>query len=467
MHFTVVWVNTSMLYNPINFKSFIENVSNAPLYKSVESKRRFEVVSLSGYNSQQLQKKTNSKDALVFYKDQQLLKNTGKNVVTMTMRCIYSLGDLEGNVFVRFFEPHKGKGQKKTSGNHSRVTCEFSFANNDKPGALVKTDEHISKYFDYVTKHVNNVLGQTSKTKQQTEAIFTSEMSLVSPKDGYVLNTKTIQYQKIQQIFKKIDEIVSKNGYEYDKVTNQKDGKKLAGKYFKPILKNGVANETKTRPTIAVFNTMRVQASGKYTMAQLRPIFKMFADAFKEASKDIDLSTSELKPPDLRVRTVSHCRKNTPEIKNGVCTGGRIPKVSKGNVCCYNESLFPGKAKKYVQDFVRLNIPIPKVYEKYKDSMWKVEKYKDEKKNAIRIAIKKGDEVVYKPWVCEKQKADEIKRVGKELLKLDMKGKKVDLCKRIETALNPIKPLPKKEKKARPPIYKNPALLKKGIRMRY
>ena len=473
MHYTVSWVNTSTLCRPISFKSFIERVSDAPLYKKVQNKERFEITSIEGFGTQHLQKKNNEKDALVFYKDDQIFKNIDRKVVTMIMKGRYSLGDLEGNVHIRIFEPAKPKKGRKGSGNHSVISCRFSFKNNDKVGALVKTDEQINKYIDYVSKHLNNVLGQTPALKHRIDAMFVTEMSLLSPKDGKVLGELALPYQKLQRLFKKIDEIVSKKGYSYDKVTNQKNGKKLSGKFFKPVLQNGTINDSKSRPTINVFNTMRVQATGKYTLSQLRTILKTFVDAFEDASTDIIFPTL-LVSPKLRATTITHCRKNTPEMKaDGTCTGGRIPKVSKGNVCCYNETLFPGKAKKYVQEFIRLNKTLPKIYEKYKDAMWKVEKYKDEKtkKNTLRVALKKGDDIIYKPWVCDKHNVDDIKRVGKELLKLDMKGKKVDLCKRIDEKLNPkmIQNKPKIEKVLKPkaPIYKNPLLLKKGMRMRF
>lgn len=475
MHYTVNWVNTSMVYTPITFKSFIERVSDVPLFKDIQSKKRFEITSIEGFGTQHLQKKNNEKDALVFYKDNKIFKHTDRKVVTMIISGRYSLGDIEGNVHIRLFEPAKPKKGKKVSGNHSAVSCKFSFKNNDKAGALIKTDNQIKKCFDYVTYNLNDVLGQTPKSKHSISCMFVTEMSLVSPNDGKVLGEKAIPYQKIQQLFKKMDEIVSSKGYSYDKVTNQKDGKKLSGKFFKPILANGTNNSSKTRPTMNVFNTMNVQATGKFTLEQLRRILKMFIDAFKEASTDM-VFPSTLVPQKIRATSITHCRKNTPEMKtNGTCAGGRIPKVSKGNVCCYNETLYPGKARQYVQEFTRLNIPLPKVYEKYKDATWKIEKYKNEKtkKNAIRVATKKGDDVIYKPWICEKQSVYDIRRVGKEILKLDMKGKKIDLCKRIEEELNPRvilkKPNAPMEKVYKPkaPIYKNPQLLKKGIRMRY
>lgn len=475
MHYRVNWINTTMIYTPINFKSFIERVSDVPLFKNVDKdgKKRFEITSIEGYGTQHLQKKNNEKDALVFYKDNKVFKNTDRKIVTMTIRGRYSLGDLEGNVHIRLFEPSQPKKGKKVSGNHSAVSCKFSFKNNDKAGALVKTENQINKSFEYVTKNLTIVLDRTPKSDINISGMFATEMSLLSPEDGKVLEGNALPYQKVQKLFKKIDEIVSKQGYSYDKVTNQKNGKKLSGKFFKPILANGSINNSKSRPTIAVMNTMNVQATGKYTIPQLRQTFRMFIDAFKEASKDMALPKPTV-PQKTFATSITHCRKNTPEMKtDGTCTGGRIPKVSKGNVCCYNETLYPGKARKYVQEFKQLNIPLPKVYEKYKDSSWKVEKYKDEKtkKNALRIAIKRGDDMIYKPWVCEKQSVDDIKRIGKELLKLEMKGKKIDLCKRIEEHLNPkvIAKKPKKEKvyKPKPPIFGNPIRVKKGIRMGY
>lgn len=441
MHLTVNWVNTSIQYRSIRFKSFIENVSATPLYKHVGSKKRFEVTSIEGFDSQHLQKKKSEKDALVFYKDAKTFKNTEVSPVTMVIRGRYSIGDLDGNVHIRLFEP-----SKKKDANHSMVSCKFSFTNNDKPGALVKTDAQIERYFEYVTNHLNQILGQKPLTKHKVDAIASSEMSLISPKDGYTLPSgkgKGIPYQQVQRLFKRIDAIVSQKGYSYDKEANQKDGKKLSGKFFKPILRNGAKNISKSKPTINVFNTMRVQANGKYTLEQLRDVYKMFVQAFKEASKDMQFPTS-LVPPDVRERKIGHCRKNTPEMK-GSCTGGRIPKVSNGNVCCYKESLFPGKARKYVQEFVRLGLPIPKVYEKYKDTDWRVEKYTDAYRTGLRIATKKGDTTIYKPWVCKKQKMEDIRRVARDILKLDTKGKKDDVCRRVEHKLNPKpKPLPKK-----------------------
>lgn len=443
MHLTVNWVNTSVIYSGIRFKSFIEKISDGHLYKDVGSKKRFEVTSIEGFNSQHLQKKKSEKDALVFYKDAKTFKNTEVSPVTMVIRGRYSIGDLDGNVHIRMFEP-----SKKKESNRSVVSCKFSFTNNDKPGALVKTDEQIERYFAYVTGHLNVILGQKPLTKHNIDAISSSEMSLISPKDGYTIPTgkgKGLPYQQVQRLFKRIDAIVSQQGYSYDKEANQKDGKKLSGKFFKPILRNGGKNLSKSRPTINVFNSMRVQANGKYTLEQLKDVYRMFIRAFKEASKDMQLPTA-LVPPDLRERKIGHCRKNTPEMK-GSCTGGRIPKVSNGNVCCYRESIFPGKARKYVQDFVRLGLPIPKVYEKYKDTEWKVEKYTDAyKRNGLRIVTKKGDETFYAPWDCKKQKLEDIRRVARDILKLDTNGKKEDVCKRIAHKLNPPapKPLPKK-----------------------
>lgn len=445
MHYTVSWVNTSVKYSPINFKSFIENVSNVPLYKHVGSKRRFEITSIEGYKTQHLQKKKSNADALVFYKDKDpnRFKNTGAPPVTMTMRGRYSLGGLDGNVDVRVFEP------KKKEPTHSAVTCRFSFQNNDTASALVKKDEQIRTYVAYVLDHLNAVLGQKNKTRPDIDALFTSEISLVSPKNGYVFGSEGIPFNRLKKVFKKMDDILSKHGYAYDKVSNNKDGKKLSGKYFKPMLTDGEKNTSKTRPTIIVFNTMRVQATGKYTLDQLRPIIKLFVEAFDEATRDLRLTT-QLKPPDLRERSIAHCRKNTPEMKSdGTCSGGRIPKVYKGNVCCYNETLFPGNARKYVQAFKQLGIPVPRVYDKYKDDGWSVEKYKDEKTRrfALRVKIVNGNEVVYKPWNCMKQKVDEIRKVGKDVLKLSMEGKKEDLCRRIERSLNP--PPGKQQKKAK------------------
>jgi hypothetical protein len=462
MHFTVSWVNTSVQYNPINFKLFIEKVSNVPLYKHVGSKRRFEITSIEGYETQHLQKKKSNADALVFYKDKDpnRFKNTGATPVTMTMKGRYSLGGLDGNVDIRMFEPRKPKkGQEEQ--NHSNVTCRISFQNNDTASALVKKDEQIRAYVAYVSDHLNAVMGQKNRKTPVIDALFTSEISLVSPKNGHAFGSVGIPFNQLKKVFKKMDEIVSKKGYSYDKVSNDKDGKKLSGKYFKPILSDGEKNMSKTRPTINVFNTMRVQATGKYTLEQLRPILKLFVDAFNEATKDLRLPT-QLKPPDLRERSIAHCRKNTPETKSdGTCSGGRIPKVYKGNVCCYNEILFPGKARKYVQEFKQLGIPIPKAYEKYKDDGWKVEKYKDEKTRrfALRVKIVNGNEVVYKPWNCMKQKVDEIRQVGKDVLKLSMEGKKDDLCRRIERSLNP----PPKPQQRRVPAKKRNLMKRKYV----
>tara|TARA_Y100000389_G_scaffold185203_1_gene204393 strand:+ start:13048 stop:14451 length:1404 start_codon:yes stop_codon:yes gene_type:complete len=467
-----------MIYTPISFKSFIERVSDVPLssFKDVQHDKRFEIISIEGFGTQHLQKKNNKIDRLVFYKNNNpnLLKRTNKNVVTLIIKGRYSLGGIEGNVHIRLFEPAKPKKGKEVSVNHSSISCKFSFKNNDKVGALVKTDGQIKKCFDYVTDNLNKVLNKTPKSKHEISAMFVVEMSLISPNDGKLLaKDNALSHQKTQQLFKRIDEIVSSKGYSYDKVTNQKDGKKLGKKYFKPILENGTSNVSKTRPTFQISNRMNVQASGKFTIKELQKLLKMFVDAFNVASSDIILPTT-LVPPPLHATTITHCRKNTPEMKpNGTCTGGRIPKVSNGNVCCYNELLYPGKAKKYVQEFSHLNIPLPKIYEKYKDSSWKVEKHKDEKtkKTEIRIVTKKGDNVIYKPWVCNKQTISDIRKYGKELLKLDMKGKKVDLCKRIEENLNPnpiMRKIPKKKATIpKVPIQNDPRLKKRGMKMRY
>ena len=72
--------------------------------------------------------------------------------------------------------------------------------------------------------------------------------------------------------------------------------------------------------------------------------------------------------------------------------------------------------------------------------------------------------MIYSPWDCKKQSVNDIRRIGKELLKLDMKGKKADLCKRIDHQLNPP---PKPVKKAMVPKGPGDIMKKKFMRMRY
>lgn len=444
MHYRLSWVNNTLFYNPINLKSFSAGVLRDELYKRTTPGTRFEVTEVGGFDTQHGQAKKNKTDRLVFFKNARQGYDKNKNVAFIYMYCTYSLGEKEGIVYIRVYAPKKGS-------TTSHVTARISVINND---VQVKTDKAMLELRDFVLAHVDEIIGHTKQRPSEISAISIVEHSLVSPLDGKTLKPNALRFQDIQKIFKNMDVVLKKKGYELDTTSDDRIGKKLHCVYFKPINANGKMNTSKTKPTVNIYNTMRLQLLGKMDMKSVKYICTVFVDAYKTATQGMKIPMTDLVPIKIKRREVAVCRKNTPEAaRDGTCPGITIPKVvGSKRVCCYKERLFPAKASEYTQEFIRSGLPVPKMYEKYvtKNAEPYI-KVKEGLSFIIKQPYVKNGKTIYKAWKCNVKGKDEIQRVGKSILKLDMKkGTKTQLCQRIEHALNPPRAVVAKPKVNRP-----------------
>ena len=237
-------------------------------------------------------------------------------------------------------------------------------------------------------------------------------------------NPKTHSYpsegkiRNIVAVMRELDEHITTHSLSHV----QKNGKQINKLNFKSI-------EPKRYPTIGVTQWTSVDMLGCKNIKESMDIFNTFVEQFKKVKHLINYDKNALIPK--KIKKTKGCPSGILPPVNGVCQSNEyLPIPNKHNtLCCYKAKLTPKKAINIVQKYydAKLNIPKP-----LQDKINLLD-INTTPMASIPIHLnRKKFQIFYKnkPFKCMTLPKKELQSIALSL-NLNPKGKKVDLCERI------------------------------------